>query len=277
LPVRAAAFAVISIFAITFSAGPAAAHLPVVQPDKFEVTPGGLVEFRAGLAEPLIKFAYSKELLGSLGHDGGVSSLTGDIKYADGTSSPIRFFPSNTAKPETSSHNWGSAVVEKAGTSVVTLKFDFNSGTRPTVAFGKTLLNWTADSAAAKSFGEDVLEITVAGENTGPVSWGDGITVQVALRGRPLPNVTASATYDGAPLPKDPEEGEENNNEYIRKNTDESGKVTFKPDRPGTWIIAVEYSDESAPKNRDEYSDAKRYPEWKGIRYRGTLVFQVPK
>lgn len=270
---------VLSLSALTvmFFAVPAVAHLPVPLPEKFEVGPGESIEIRVGLAEPLIKFDYSKERMAKLGHDGGVSSLVGEIKYADGSGAPISFSPADAAKPEDSFYNKGSVSVEKPGTSVVAMRFDFNSGTRPTVAYGKSLINWTADSSSVKRYGgDDVLEITQA-ENTGPISWGDEITVLVTMRGQPLGNAKVSATYDGAPLPASSEEGEERNNEYLFANTDASGRVAFRPDRPGTWVIAIEYNDEAAPSNKAEYNDAERYPEWKGIRYRAALVFPVPK
>ena len=256
---------------------PAVAHLPVPLPDKFEAEPGQLIEVWAGLAEPLIKFDYSKEKMAKLGHDGGVSSLSGEIKYADGSGAPISFSPANVTKPEDSFYNKGSVILEKPGTSVVAMRFDFNSGTRPTVAYGKSLINWSADSSSTKRYGgDDVLEITQA-ENLGPISWGDEITVLVSLRGQPLSGAKVSATYDGAPLPTSSEEGEEKNNEYLFSNTDASGHVAFRPDRPGTWVIAIEYNDETAPVNKEEYKNAERYPEWKGIRYRAALVFPVPK
>jgi uncharacterized GH25 family protein len=157
------------------------------------------------------------------------------------------------------------------------MRFDFNSGTRPTVAYGKSLINWTADSSSVRRYGgDDVLEITQA-ENLGPISWGDEITVLATLRGQPLGGARISATYDGAPLPASSEEGEERNNEYLFRTTDASGKAAFRPDRPGTWVVAIEYNDETAPKNKEEYNNQERYPEWKGIRYRAALVFQVPK
>jgi uncharacterized GH25 family protein len=256
---------------------PAGAHLPVPQPDKFEVAPGESIEIRAGLAEPLIKFDYSKERMAKLGHDGGVSTLSGEIKYADGSGAAISFSPANAANPEESFYDKGNVTVEKPGTSVVAMRFDFNSGTRPTVAYGKSLINWGADSSSTKRYGtDDVLEITQA-ENLGPIAWGDEIKVLVTLRGQPLSGAKVSATYDGAPLPASSEEGEERNNEYLFSNTDASGHVTFRPDRPGTWVIAIEYVDEAAPANKEEYKNAERYPEWKGIRYRAALVFPVPK
>jgi uncharacterized GH25 family protein len=268
---------VLSAFILMFFVVPAGAHLPVPQPEKFQVKPGESIDVRVGLAEPLIKFDYSKEKMAKLGHDGGVSSLTGEIKYADGSGASISLSPSNGAQPGDSSYNKGSVVVEKPGTSVVAMRFDFNSGTRPTVAYGKSLINWTADSSSTKRYGgDDVLEITQA-ENLGPISWGDEITLLVTLRGQPLGGAKVSATFDGAPLPASSEEGEEKNNEYLFNETDASGKVSFRPDRPGTWVAAIEYIDEAAPKNKKEYDTAERYPEWKGIRYRGALVFQVPK
>jgi uncharacterized GH25 family protein len=262
---------------LMFFVVPAGAHLPVPQPGKFQVKPGEPIEVRVGLAEPLIKFDYSKERMAKLGHDGGVSSLASEIKYADGSGAVIPLSPSNGTQPEDSFYNKGSVVVEKAGTSVLAMRFDFNSGTRPTVAYGKSLINWTADSSSTKRYGgDDVLEITQA-ENLGPISWGDEIILLVTLRGQPLSGAKVSATYDGAPLPASSEEGEEKNNEYLFSNTDASGKVAFRPDRPGTWVAAIEYIDEAAPKNKKEYDNAQRYPEWKGVRYRGALVFQVPK
>lgn len=256
---------------------PAGAHLPVPQPEKFQVQPGESIEVRVGLAEPLIKFDYSKERMAKLGHDGGVSSLTSEIKYADGSGAGIPLSPANAARPEDSFYNKGNVVVEKPGTSVVAMRFDFNSGTRPTVAYGKSLINWTADAPSSTRYGgDDVLEITQA-ENTGPLSWGDEITVLVTLRGKPLSDAKVSATYDGAPLPASSEEGEEKNNEYLFSKTDASGKVSFRPDRPGVWVVAIEYIDEAAPKNKKEYDNPERYAAWKGIRYRGALVFQVPK
>jgi hypothetical protein len=256
---------------------PAGAHLPVPQPGSFRVKPGESVEVRVGLAEPLIKFDYSKERMAEMGHDGGVSGITCEIKYADGSGAAIPLSPSNEAQPGDSFYNRGSVVVEKPGTSVLMMRFDFNSGTRPTVACGKSLINWTADSSSTKRYGgDDVLEITQA-ENSGPISWGDEITLLVTLRGQPLGGAKVSATYDGAPLPASSEEGEEKNNEYLFRTTDASGKVAFRPDRPGTWIVAIEHIDEAAPKNKKEYGNSERYPEWKGIRYRATLVFQTPK
>jgi uncharacterized GH25 family protein len=267
----------LSALFMMFFVVPAGAHLPVPLPDKFEVAVGESVEIRAGLAEPLIKFDYSKENLAKLGHDGGVSTLSGEIKYADGSGAPISFSPADAAKPEDSFYDGGSVTVEKPGTSVVAMRFDFNSGTRPTVAYGKSLINWTADSSSVKRYGGgDVLEITQA-DNSDPISWGDEITVLVTLRGQPLGNAKVSATYDGAPLPASSEEGEERNNEYLFKETDASGKVAFRPDRPGTWVIAIEYNDDAAPVNKEEYKSAERYPEWNGIRYRAALVFPVPK
>jgi hypothetical protein len=263
-------------FIVMFFVIPAGAHLPVPQPGKFLVKPGESIEVKAGLAEPLIKFDYSKEKMAEVGHDGGVASLTAAIKYADGSGASIPLAPANEAQPGDSSYNKGNVVVEKPGTSVVMMRYDFNSGTRPTVAYGKSLINWAADSVSTQRYGgDDVLEITQA-ENLGPISWGDEIAVLVTLRGQPLGGAKVSATYDGAPLPASSEEGEEKNNEYLFSKTDASGKVAFRPDRPGTWIVAIEYIDEAAPKNKDEYK-AERYPEWKGIRYRSVLVFQVPK
>jgi hypothetical protein len=262
---------------MAFSVVPAGAHLPVPLPDRFEVAPGESIEVRAGLAEPLIKFDYSKERMAKLGHDGGVSSLSGEIKYADGSGAPISYAPLNTANPEDSFYNSGSVTVEKPGTSVVMMRFDFNSGTRPTVAYGKSLINWAADSSSTKRYGgDDVLEITQA-ENLGPISWGDEIKVLATLRGQPLSGAKISATYDGAPLPASSEEGEEKNNEYLFSKTDASGYAAFRPDRPGIWVIAIEYIDETAPANKEEHKNAERYPEWKGIRYRAALVFSVPK
>jgi uncharacterized GH25 family protein len=268
---------VLTALILMLSASSAIAHLPVPQPDRFEVSPGKSVEVKVGLAEPLIKFDYSKERLAALNNDGGVSSLTSEIKYADGSGVPISLSPANGAQPGNSFWNVGSVVVEKPGTSVVMMRFDFNSGTRPTVAYGKSLINWTADAASTQRHGgDDVLEITQA-ENLGPISWGDEITVAVTLRGQPLGDAKISATYDGAPLPASSEEGEERNNEYVFSKTDASGKVTFRPDRPGTWVIALEYIDETAPRNKEEYNNTERYSQWKGIRYRAALAFQVPK
>ncbi|MDR1137560.1 MAG: DUF4198 domain-containing protein [Synergistaceae bacterium] len=257
--------------------GVAEAHLPVAEPDKFTVSSGEAVNIAAGLAEPLIEFAYSPENLLALGYAGNFAELTGNILYADGSAKEISFSPSDEAKPGESTFSKAVVPIEKTGTSVISMKFDFNSGTRPTVAYGKTLVNWAKDGVSTKrAGGDDVLEIVQA-EDTGPLSAGDGIAVKVFLRGRELPGATASATYKGAPLP-DPdeaEEGEESNNEYLHKDTDASGLVAFNLDRPGTWVVAMEYVDEAAPKNKREYDEGGGYEEWKGIRYRASLVFEV--
>ncbi|MDR1732749.1 MAG: DUF4198 domain-containing protein [Synergistaceae bacterium] len=264
-----------SVFSVT-AARPAAAHLPVAAPDKFAASTGETVNIRAGLAEPLIEYAYSVENLLDAGHAGGHATMTGKVRFADGSSTPLSFSPADRNAPGKSLFDTASVKIEKPGTAVVAFRFDFNSGTRPTVAFGKTLLNWTADMSATARIGdENVLEV-VQDADTGPVSSGQAVTFQFLLRGAPLAGAVVSATYDGAPLPEKPEEGEESNNEYIHATTDASGRVTFIPDRPGTWVIGCEYLDGSAPKNKPEYNDAARYPEWKGIRYRGTLTFIIP-
>jgi uncharacterized GH25 family protein len=252
----------------------ASAHLPVAEPDKFSATPGSAVNIRAGLAEPLIEFAYSHTNLLAVGYAGKFAELTGEIRYLDDSRSKIVFSPSDPSSPEKSEFEVAAVTIEKPGTSVIAMRFDFNSGTRPTVAYGKTLVNWAKDDSATKRIGgDDVLEIVQA-DTTGPLAADDEISVNIFLRGKALPSAKVSATYKGAPLP-DPdkaEEGEESNNEYLHSDTDASGKVAFKLDRPGTWVVGIEYVDESAPKSKQEYAD---YPEWKGIRYRGTLVFDV--
>jgi len=258
-------------------AGSASAHLPVAAPDKFTVPAGGSVNIEAGLAEPLIEFEYSPENILAAGYAGKFAAIAGEVRYADGAASAISFAPSNPAKPDESKFSKAAVSIEKPGTAVITMKFDFNSGNRPTVAYGKTLVNWTKDGSAAKFIGGDgVLEISQA-EDTGPLSSGGEVAVRVSLRGKALANAVASATYKGAPLP-DPgkaEEGEERNNEYLHKETDTSGRVAFTLDRPGTWVVAMEYVDEGAPKNKQEYE--AEYTEWKGVRYRASLVFDVAK
>jgi uncharacterized GH25 family protein len=266
-----------SLSFLTLMAGAASAHLPVAAPDKFVVPNGETVNVKVGLAEPLIQYAYSTENLLKAGHAGGHASMTGKVRFSDGSSVPLAFSPADKKDPGESLFNETGVKVEKQGTAVIAFRFDFNSGTRPTVAFGKTLLNWTHDRSSTTRLGdEDVLEI-VQDVDTGPISSGQAVTFQLLLRGAPLAGAIISATYDGAPLPEKPEEGEEENNEYIHATTDASGRVTFVLDRPGTWVIGSEYLDDTAPKNKPEYDDAARYPEWKGIRYRGALAFKVEK
>jgi hypothetical protein len=265
-----------AIFFLFLTPGLAGAHLPVAEPDRFTVSAGGAVNLSFGLAEPLIEYAYSPDNVLRLGYAGKFAALEADIFYIDGTRSAIALPPA-VPEPGESTFYKGSVAVEKSGTSVVGMRFDFNSGGRPTVAYGKTLLNWAKDGAATKRFGgSDVLEI-VGANDTGPLSVGSEIAVSVLLRGKALPSATASATYKGAPLPDpaDAEEGEENNNEYLHKDTDALGRVAFTLDRPGTWVVAMEYVDGMAPKNKPEYDEEGRYPEWQGIRYRASLVFHV--
>jgi hypothetical protein len=259
---------------IGIAAGSADAHLPIAQPDRFTSAVGEKIGIKAGLAEPLIDFDYSAESMLKAGFAGGRVSMTGNVRYADGSVSAISFLPSRIPSEE-SRFDRSSFEISKPGTAVVMFRFDFNSGTRPTVAYGKTLINWTADKLAGELVGGgDVLEIAQVGDS-GPTARGQEIPVQLFLRGKPLANAAITATYDGAPLPEKPEKGEENNNEYIHKTTDSSGKASFAPDRPGIWVIGSEFVDESAPKDKPEYGDKERYPEWKGIRYRATLVFEV--
>jgi hypothetical protein len=253
--------------------GIASAHLPVADPDKFIVAQGGAVNISAGLAEPLIKFGYSPENILAAGHAGNFAALTGQVWYAGGPGGIIQFSPENKSNPEKSLFHKANVSIEKPGTSVIDMRFDFNSGTRPTVAYGKTLVNWAKDSGATKRLGGDgVLEI-VQTSATGPLSKGDEITIKVYLRGKELPNTEASATYKGAPTGWSTDEPD--NNEYLHANTDSSGNVKFKLDRPGTWVIGMEYIDETAPKNKPEYDEEDGYKEWLGIRYRATLVFNV--
>ncbi|MDR3321407.1 MAG: DUF4198 domain-containing protein [Synergistaceae bacterium] len=253
--------------------GAASAHLPVAVPDKFTAAPGDAVNISAGLAEPLIKFGYSPENLLAAGYAGKFAELTGQVWYTDGPGGIIQFSPENQANPENSLFDKASVHVEKPGTSVIAMRFDFNSGDQPTVGYGKTLLNWGRDDGATKRVGgDDVLEI-VQTSATGPLASGDVITVKVYLRGRELPNAEASATYDGAPTGWSTDEPE--NNEYLHANTDSSGNVKFTLDRPGTWVVGMEYIDETAPKNKPEYDEEEGYNEWKGVRYRATLVFNV--
>lgn len=253
----------------------AGAHLLVVDPETFTVPVGSSVRIQTGLAEPLISYVYSRENLLSLGYAGGVANLRGAVHYADATTVALdgaAFLPANAANPASSDHDVASVTIGRAGTVVLATRFEFNSGTRPTVAYAKGLVNWTADGAATKRYGGDeVLEIVQVGDS-GPLALGDEITVQVRLRGTPLANATASATYDGAPLPHNPEEGEEENNEYIHKTTDFSGTVRFRLNRAGTWVIAMEFIDEAAPQSDPNHA---AYDDWKGIRYRSTLLLPV--
>ncbi|MDR2528548.1 MAG: DUF4198 domain-containing protein [Synergistaceae bacterium] len=249
------------------------AHLPVARPDRFSVAVGEKIEVKTGLAEPLIKYAYSVENLLKLGYAGGKAVMTGSVRYADGSVFPIAFSPARTPDP---TFDEASVEIGKPGTAVVSFQFDFNSGTRPTVAYGKTLINWSADKSATERLnGGEALEVVQASD-TGPVSSGQEIAVQLLLRGTPLSNASITATYDGAPLPPNPKAGEESDNEYLHETTDASGRATFTLDRPGIWVIGSEYVDAGAERNRPEY-DKERYPEWKGIRYRATLVFEVKK
>jgi uncharacterized GH25 family protein len=187
----------------------AGAHLPVVLPDNFEVSAGGTVNIKTGLAEPLIEFAYSHWNLLKLGYAGGVANLSGEVRFADGSTQTLSYSPSNPANEGESTYEKAAVAISKPGTAVISTRFDFNSGTRPTVAYGKTLVNWAADSSATvRHGGNEVLEI-VQVEDSGPISVGAEVTVQVFLRGSPLAGGHVSATYDGAPLPTNPrEEGE---------------------------------------------------------------------
>ncbi|MDR1977987.1 MAG: DUF4198 domain-containing protein, partial [Synergistaceae bacterium] len=241
---------------LTVLSNAASAHLPVAEPDKFTVSPGGSINISAGLAEPLIEFAYSPEMLLELGYAGNFAELTGEVRYSDDSRTAISFSTANPSNPIESKYSKAVVPIGKPGTAVIATRFDFNSGTRPTVAYGKTLVNWAADSSATgRHGGDEVLEIVQVGDS-GPLSVGEEVKAQVFLRGRPLAGVSVSATYGGAPLPNKPaNEDEANNNEYIHKTTDASGQASFRLNRAGTWIMAIEHVDDTAPKNKSEYDD----------------------
>lgn len=266
-----------ALFALVLLAGSASAHLPVFHPEKLSIPVGEEIKALAGLSEPLIVMAYSREQLLARGYAGnpGVVDMSGTIFYADGSNTylePSKFTPVNTVNPANTNPASADAdavrfKIEKSGTAVAALSFNFNSGTRPTVAYGKTLMNRAADGMAAKRLGGDsVLEIVFL-DNVSTVRDGDTVRAQVFLRGKPLAGAEVSATYDGAPRHVGSDEPD--NNEYLHADTDSEGKVSFVMDRPGTWVIGIEYVDETFdPKN-------PAYPENKGVRYRGTVLFPV--
>lgn len=262
------------IFLSLLVANVASAHLLVALPDRFETATGGNLLLKAGLSEPLITFVYSRENLLALGYAGNVAKFSGNVFYADGTSSALAdamFTPANTARPASSDHDIANLSIQKTGTTIIAPRFDFNSGTRPTVATAKTFINWTSDGMATKRcFGNDAIEIVMA-ENISRVSVGDTLKVRVFLRGQPLPNATVSATYDGAPT--DPNSDEPNENEYLHVDTDSNGYATFTGiDRANKWVIGIEFIDENVAKNNPDYSS---YTDWKGIRYRGSILLPV--
>jgi hypothetical protein len=273
------AWALLAFALIVFMAGGAEAHLLVVSPDVFSCPVESSIKLTSGLSEPLLTMAYSREGLLARGHAGdpGVANLSGAIDYADGEKKvlgPDAFVPANLADPANA--NPASAdvsvisfKVEKPGTVTVTASLSFNSGTRPTLAFGKTFLNRAADGAGLKRFGGDeVLEIVFTDDAaSAAIKTGDTVNVGVFLRGKPLAGANVSATYDGAPRHEDSDEPD--NNEYLHADTNAEGKTAFVVDRPGTWVIGVEYVDEAFDPRNPAYSPSK------GVRYRGTVLFPV--
>jgi hypothetical protein len=264
---------------ILLAAGYAGAHLPVVDLGGFSFPVGSSVRLTAGLAEPLISMVYSREQLLALGYAGnpGVANLSGTVHYADGSKtllaagdfSPVNVANPANADPASADANVASFNIEKAGTVAVTTRMDFNSGERPTVAFGKTLINRVTDGVATRRLGDDdVLEIVFTDDAaSATVKSGDTMNVQVFLRGKVLANAEVFATYDGAPRHMDSDEPD--NNEYLHADTNADGKVAFVIDRSGNWVIGIEYIDEAFDPQNPAYAPSK------GVRYRGTILFPV--
>jgi hypothetical protein len=269
-----------NIFAfVVLAAGCAYAHLPVVDFDGFSFPVESSVKLTAGLAEPLITMAYSPEHLLAVGYAGnpGVANLSGAIFYANGEKTvlaPKDFAPVNTTNPsDTDPANSGASVatfkIEKPGTVAATTRLDFNSGTRPTVAFGKTFINRTTDGLATRRLGgDDVLEIVFTDDTaSAAVKTGDTVNAQVFLRGKPLANAEVSATYDGAPKHTDSDEPD--NNEYLHADTNADGRVAFVVDRAAKWVIGIEYVDEAFDPQNAAYTPSA------GVRYRATILLPV--
>jgi hypothetical protein len=261
------------------AAGYAHAHLPVVDLGGFSFPVGSSVRLTAGLAEPLVTMVYSRELLLARGYAGdpGVANLSGAVFYADGEKAlldqavftPVNLTDPANVNPASADADVAVFKVEKPGTVAVAMRLDFNSGTRPTVAFGKTFVNRAADGVANRRLGgDDVLEVVFTDDDASvAVKPGDTVNAQVFLRGKPLANAEVSATYDGAPRHADSEEPD--NNEYLHADTNAEGKVAFVVDRTANWVIGVEYVDESHDPQNPAYAPSK------GVRYRGTIFFPV--
>lgn len=248
------------------------AHLLVVQPDRFTVRQGEDVRVNMGLSEPLITMDLSLEKILAKGYGGkpGVASLSSYVLYRDGSEAvienlvPVNLNNPSDVNPANANANQSKFTLQKSGTAVINARMQFNSGKRPTIAYGKTFLNWQKDNLVNRRLaGNDVLEIVFTG-NIGPVRVGQTVTVQAFLRGKPLANAEISATYDGAPTHEGSEE-----NDYIVKKTNRNGQASFKMDRPNQWVIGIEYVDEKFNSNNPAY------PENTGVRYRSSILFPV--